>query len=104
MKIVEENVSIEVADDLPEHTIRFLRILLKMMHKGIGNPAFQLHSLSMLVTGKPFVTLVAEGEKPADLVMDIEMVTAAFLDVMKRSGHTPPSSGMTIDDILGNNV
>jgi len=86
--------------DHPEHTKLFVSVLTRMLNKGIDNPAFQLHALSLLCTGKSFIELITKNNADSEqLVEAAKTMAEGLLDVIVQTGDM---SGTTIDDILDN--
>jgi hypothetical protein len=99
MTFEDGSVKVEVTGTITPETEKFVCFLLRMMNKGVGNPAYQLHAISVLTTGMSFVDLVVNSGNKPELVEQLNSIANSFLDSMKRSGSTL-MSGATIDDFL----
>jgi len=80
MIIKLNKVKLEVPE-CNEHTQRFLSLLMSMMEKGLNNPLYQLHALSIIHTGKGFSQLVYGDEE--NMMGIIEQAKELFQEIAR---------------------
>jgi len=103
MKLTVNDVSLQLpAEEYPKHTKTFMSIMLTLVDKAKDNPAMQLHTLSLIATGKPFLELLS---KDKDNMSTKHLITAiaslAETTIEMSSGGDINLSDFNIDDILG---
>lgn len=99
MDFAEGEIRVSTPSDVyPEHTKTFVSLLTRMINKGIDNPAYQLHVLSIICTGKSFSELITRNVADAEHMIEAARSLAeGILDVVTQSGSMSVS---TIDDML----
>ena len=101
MKFQEDDVVLELpGSNFPEHTKLFVGVLLRMLNKGRNNPAYQLHALSLLTTGKSFMELVTQHEDGVEHMIEaVKALAEGTIEVI--TGTSADMSDITIDQFLG---
>lgn len=108
MKITIDGLEINIKQGCDKITEHYVKILATLIKKGLNNPGFQLHVLSVIHTGKTFTELIYEDSKESD---DAEAILALIKDLpihllmknlkVENSGR-PDLTDTTIEDLLGN--
>lgn len=108
MKIIIDELEINIKQGCDKITEHYVKILAALIKKGLNNPGFQLHILSVIHTGKTFTELIYEDSKESD---DAEAILALIKDLpihllmknlkVENSGK-PDMSKTTIEDYLKN--
>jgi len=99
MEFKEGEITITIpGSDHPEHTKRYMSFLTRMANKGLDNPAYQLHTLSIVCTGKSFIELITRSTAGTEhMIQAARALAEGLLDVVVQSGD---SSGVTLDEML----
>jgi hypothetical protein len=95
----EGEISVSVPrSNYPEHTKKFISLLTRMVNKGLDNPAYQLHTLSIICTGKSFIELITRNTADVEhMIQAARALAEGLLDVVVQSSD---SSGITVDELL----
>jgi hypothetical protein len=80
-------------------TERFVGLLANILDKGIDNPAYQLHILFMMTTGKPLVEFLDGEEDIIQIVELIKILSGGILSTI-TDVRKVELSGSTIEDFL----
>lgn len=81
-----------------EHDQLYMSILLRLIEKGRENPAFQLHTLALLFTGKNFTELCTGRDVDIEQLVEVlKLITRPMVENMSIKGDISQS---TIDDFL----
>jgi len=91
-------LSAEVPHPIEKNTKRYLQILLRLMDKGLNNPAYQLNTLSLMLTGKTFLELVEK--KQASETELSGLVEVIMKDIKTNNSESKTTTGTTVDDFL----
>ena len=107
MRIKTQKITLDIDEPIEDYTKTFLIHIVNLLEKGINNPAFQLHCLSLLYTGKNFIELITGEDMTEFLSPEIMMNILAKVpkDIMEQINKdvlgATNLSNTTIDDILG---
>jgi len=95
----EGDVSVGVPDgDYPEHTKLYIALLTRMINKGLDNPGAQLHTLSLICTGKSFMELVTKNTADSEhMIQAAKALAEGLLDIVVQAGD---SSGITVEEMM----
>ena len=99
MEFKEGEITVSTPCDVyPQHTKTFVSLLLRMINKGIDNPAYQLHALALICTGKSFMELLVRNSGDAEHMLEAARAMAdSMLDTIAQSSNM---SQTTIEDML----
>lgn len=104
MKITVGDTSVELpGNKYPKSTELFVGILLTIIDKAKDNPTVQLHTLSLLTTGKPFIELLSQDDNLGIEYLLSTLSTLAESTIDTVLGGNVNLSDLNIDDILGKN-
>lgn len=109
MKITINNVEVNIKQGCDKITEHYVKILTQLINKGMNNPAFQLHVLCVIHTGKTFTDLIYDDSKESE---DVDAILALIKDLplgllaknikIENSGR-PDLTETTVEDILKEN-
>lgn len=99
MQFKEGEITVDTPSDVyPQHTKTFVSLMTRMINKGIDNPAYQLHTLSLMCTGKSFMELITRSKADAeDMIEAARQLSDGILDVVSQSSSM---SGTSLDEML----
>lgn len=87
-------------DSLDKNTEAFLKVMLPIIHKSIGNPAVQLNALALLHTGKTANELFTGSADSLKVLLSFLKGAIIELTDFNKLDVRPELSGNSIEDFL----